>query len=63
MPSRRFEKGAGGMIPDGPGDINASQQGQLEIAEYFFRRKSGPKDRRVRKKEAESEASKKEETP
>lgn len=50
------------MIPDGPGDINASQQGQLEIAEYFFRRKSGKGDRRARK-EAEIEASKKEENP
>lgn len=48
------------MIPKDPEDINinASQQGLLEIAEYFFRQKARLEDQKGRE-----EAENKEESP
>lgn len=39
------------MIPKEPGDINASQQGLLEIAEHFFRRKMQLREQDTQKEE------------
>ncbi len=44
-------KGLMRLIPKEPGDINASQQGLLEIAEHFFRRKMQLREQEMQQEE------------